>query len=138
MEGISTLRLYLLRTAYLLIGVGLALMIWPRILVHGPDVSHMTTAVWSLLGAVCLLALLGLRYPLKMLPVLLFEFVWKTIWILAFGLPLWRNGSLTGDFADTMFNCLMMVILVPLIPWGYVWRNYVVAPGDRWRTESTP
>ena len=26
------------------------------------------------------------------------------------------------------------VILMPLvIPWGYVWRNYVKRPGDRWK-----
>ena len=26
------------------------------------------------------------------------------------------------------------VILMPIvIPWGYVWRHYVKAPGDRWR-----
>jgi hypothetical protein len=26
------------------------------------------------------------------------------------------------------------VILMPIvIPWGYVWRHYVKAPGNRWR-----
>jgi hypothetical protein len=94
----------------------------------------MNTAVRSLLGAVCLLCGLGLRYPLKMLPVLLFELVWKTIWILSFGLPLWLKGRLTGDFAETMFNCLFTVILVPLLPWGYIYRNYIAVPGDRWRS----
>jgi hypothetical protein len=29
---------------------------------------------------------------------------------------------------------LMGVVLVPLVlPWGYLWRHYVKAPGDRWR-----
>src|SRR4051794_23114796 len=102
MSEISTLRLYLLRGCYLLIFVGLALMIWPGILSHGDDVPNMNTAVRSLLGAVCLLSLLGLRYPLRMLPVLLFELLWKTIWIVFFGIPLWRKGLLTGDFAETM------------------------------------
>ena len=23
--------------------------------------------------------------------------------------------------------------LLPVIPWGYVWRTYVRADGDRWR-----
>ena len=137
MSEVSTLRLYLLRAGYLIIFVGLALMIGPGILFHDESVPHMNTVVRSLLGGVCLLAGVGLRYPLKMLPLLLFEFVWKTIWILSFGLPLWLKGRLTGDFAETMFDCLTMVILVPLIPWGYVFRNYIKAPGDRWRANNS-
>ncbi|HTH51583.1 MAG TPA: hypothetical protein VL501_06605 [Pyrinomonadaceae bacterium] len=133
MHDISLFRLYLLRAGYLIIFVGLALMIWPLILVHDDTVPHMNTAVRSLLGAVCLLAGVGLRYPLKMLPIFLFELVWKTIWIISFGLPLWFKGKLTGDFAETMFNCLFTVILIPLIPWGYVYRNYIKAAGERWR-----
>jgi hypothetical protein len=132
MAEISTLRLYLLRACYLLIAVGLAAMIWPGILSHGDDVPHMNTAVRSLLGAVSLLSLLGLRYPLKMLPILFFEIIWKAIWILSFGLPLWRKGLLTGDFAETMFNCLATVIILPFIPWDYVYRNYIGASGDPW------
>jgi len=27
----------------------------------------------------------------------------------------------------------MVLILVPLIPWVYVWKQYVVKPGERWR-----
>jgi hypothetical protein len=133
MSEISTLRLYFLRAGYLLVAVGLALMIWPGILSHGNDVPHMNTAVRSLLGAVGLLAVVGIRYPLKMLPILIFEFVWKTIWIISFGLPLWRQGLLTGDFAETMFNCLSMVIFIPIMPWDYIWKTYIRAPGDPWR-----
>ncbi len=136
MGELSTLRLYLLRVAYLIIFVGLALMIWPLILWHDDSVPHMNTAVRALLGGVCLLAGVGLRYPVKMLPVLLFELVWKTIWIVSFGLPLWMKGKLTGDYADTMFNCLTTVILIPLLPWGYIYRNYITAPGDRWTRTS--
>ncbi len=36
------------------------------------------------------------------------------------------------DFADDMFNIALGVILMPLvIPWGWVWRNYVKS-GERW------
>lgn len=132
MAEISTLRLYLLRACYLLIGAGLAAMIWPGILRHGDDVPHLNTAVRSLLGAVSLLSFLGLRYPLKMLPILLFELLWKAIWIVSFGIPLWRKGMLTGDFAETMFSCLATVIIIPFIPWDYIYRHFVKAPGDPW------
>ena len=42
------------------------------LLTQTPDVEHMRGVVWALLGAVGLLAVLGIRYPLQMLPLLLF------------------------------------------------------------------
>ena len=134
MDQVSTMRMYLLRALYLLITVGLALMIWPGLLNPPANLSHMAGVVRSVLGAVSLLALLGIRYPLKMLPLLFFELVWKTIWILAFGIPLWSSGRLDADTRQTFFNCLMGVVLVGLaLPWGFVYRSYVKAPSERWR-----
>src|SRR5437660_10277400 len=75
-------RLYVLRAAYLLLVVGLGAMIVPDLISH-PLTSR--GVIPSLLGAVWLLAFVGLRYPLQMLPLLMFEFTWKTIWLLAFG-----------------------------------------------------
>jgi hypothetical protein len=83
---------------------------------------------------VWVLALLGLRYPLQMLPLLMFEFAWKLIWVMAYGLPQWSAGQLTPVTAEDLKNTLVGVVLMPLvIPWGYVWRRYVQQPGDRWR-----
>src|SRR5258705_11505325 len=111
MAEVSTFRLYLLRATYLLMAVGLAIDIWPLILNHPPDVEHMRGVVRSVLGTVALLSLLGIRYPLKMLPLMFFELIWKTIWILAFGLPLLGAHALTPDTRETMKACLMWVIL---------------------------
>ena len=80
-----------------------------------------------------LTAALGLRYPVQMLPVLLFELTWKAIYLVAFALPLWRTRQITTAAAADIQSVLMVVILVPLIPWGYVWKQYVVKPGERWR-----
>jgi hypothetical protein len=133
MSEVSTIRLYLLRGMYLLIVVGLGITIWPGILSPPADLSHMASVVRSVLGAVSLLALLGIRYPLKMLPLLFFELLWKCIWVIAFGIPLWRSGRLTAGTQDTLFNCLLGIVLVPIVlPWGYVFRHYLRAPGDRW------
>jgi len=134
MSEVSTFRLYLLRSLYLLMTVGLALMVWPRFLTSSLNTPHMAGVVRSVLTAVSLLALLGLRYPLKMLPLLFFELGWKLIWVLAFGLPLWRSGQLTAATGETLKACLMGVVLVPIaVPWDYVFRHYVRAGGDRWR-----
>ena len=75
MAEVSTLRLYLLRAMYVFMFVGLAIFEWPGILNPPPGVSNMGSVVGSVLGAISLLALLGIRYPLKMLPLLFFEFL---------------------------------------------------------------
>jgi hypothetical protein len=131
---VSTFRLYLLRAGYLIIAVGLVLMIWPGIIRPPENLSHMGAVVRSVLGAVSLLAALGLRYPLKMLPLLFFELLWKSIWVLAFGLRLWSANKLTPDTSETLSDCLFGIVLVLLVtPWGYVLKHYLKAPGEQWR-----
>lgn len=134
MSEVSLFRLYVLRGAYLLIAVGLALMIWPGLIGHPLHVEHMRGVVRALLGGLGLLALLGVRYPLRMLPLLLFELTWKAIWILSFGLPLWRADALDAATRATLFDCVFGVLLTLLvIPWGHVVEHYLRQPGDRWR-----
>jgi hypothetical protein len=132
---VSLFRLYVLRAAYLLLIVGLGGLVVPQI------VSHPLTdrgVIAALLGGIWLLAFLGLRHPLQMLPLLLFEFAWKVIWVLAYGLPQWSAGQLTPVTSEDLTNTLVGVILMPLvIPWGYVWRRYVKQPGTRWRRTAT-
>ncbi len=119
MNTVSTFRLYLLRGMYLLIAVGMGVQIWPGIIRHPTDLELMRSVVRSFFGALTLLCLLGIRYPIKMLPLLFFEFVWKTIWVLSFGLPLWLGHQLDADSRETLKATLMGVVLVPLVlPWG--------------------
>jgi hypothetical protein len=106
-------------------------MIVPELISH-PVISR--GVIPSLLGAVWVLAFVGLKYPLEMLPLLMFEFAWKSIWAVAYGLPQWSAGQLPPTFAEDSFNIGMGVILMPLvIPWGYVYRHYVKRTGARWR-----
>ncbi|MEA2731997.1 MAG: hypothetical protein QOF70_6472, partial [Acetobacteraceae bacterium] len=116
---------------YLLLVIGLGGMIVPEVVSH-PVISR--GVVPSLLGAVWVLAFVGLKYPLQMLPLLMFEFAWKSIWMLAYGLPQWYAGQLPATFAEDSFNIGVGVILMPfVIPWGYVYRHYVKQSGARWR-----
>jgi hypothetical protein len=129
-EGeVSLFRLYVLRAMYLVLAIGLGAMIVPEL------VSHELTSrgvIPSLLGAVWLLAFLGLKYPLEMLPLLMFEFAWKLIWMLAYGLPQWSAGRYPPTFADDFFNIAFGAVLLFVIPWGYAWRRFVRRPGARW------
>jgi hypothetical protein len=134
---VSICRLYLLRAMYVFIAVGLIVKKWPGIFNPPAVVSHMGTVVGSVLLAVSLLALLGIRYPLKMLPLLFFEFVWKSAWVLMWGLPLWSTNQLDPITQDTLIACLLGVVLVPIVmPWRYVFHQYVGTLGDPWRKQN--
>jgi len=134
MHEVSLFRLYTLRICYLIIAVGLGLTIWPSVIRHTADLAIRHGIQCSLLAGLSLTAVLGLRYPLQMLPLMLFEFAWKIIYLLAFALPLWCTHQLTTSAVEDIQACVMDVIFIPLIPWRYVVRHYIMQPGDRWKS----
>jgi hypothetical protein len=69
---IAVWRLYLVRAGYLLIAIGMGTQKVPAFLHHRPS-ELMHGVVDAMLLALVLLSVLGLRYPLKMLPLLFWE-----------------------------------------------------------------
>jgi hypothetical protein len=133
MHEVSVFRLYILRAMYLFIVVGLGVFLWPEIL--NPE-RHWALAQGEstcMLAAFSLLCMLGLRYPMQMLPVLLWETVWKTLWLLLVPFPQWRAGHIDKALQPTVFACSMVILVYLAIPWGYIYSRYVKAHGDRWR-----
>ncbi|MEP7216759.1 MAG: hypothetical protein ABI782_10945 [Anaerolineaceae bacterium] len=133
MTEVSPIRLWVMRAMYLIMAVGLGLTIWPLIISHGSDLPRMTGVVFALLGAIGLLSLLGLRYPLQMIPLLLFELTWKVVWLAAFAMPRWLDGTLDKGMRSSISDTSLGVVLIFVIPWRHVWANYVAKPGDPWK-----
>jgi len=73
MNEVSLFRLYLLRALYLLIIVGHGIVVWPGVIHHEKPWELMQGVVACMLVAFSALSVLGLRYPLQMLPLLLWE-----------------------------------------------------------------
>ena len=129
---LSLTRLYLMRAGYLLMVVGLAVVKWP--LLPGAHTLPLFEGVTlCLLTAMSLLALLGLRYPVKLLPVLVFESAWKVLWLALVALPKALTGNLDAATVDVLVSCSVVVVILAVTPWRYVWRTYLRATGDRWR-----
>ena len=127
-------RVNLLRLMFLVLVVAMGSMVWNQLLFQSADWPLHTGVAKSMLAALALLSVLGLRYPLQMLPLLMFEFAWKTIWLLSYGLLQWSSGVAPPTFADDFPAIAAGVILMPLvIPWGYVYRSYVRRAMERWR-----
>lgn len=130
--AVALWRLYALRLIYLAIFVGLSRFVWEGLLFRSADWSLMTGIAQSMFAALALLCLLGLRYPLQMLPLIFFETVWKLIWLALIALPAVRNAR-WAEISTTVYECIGVILVFFILPWGYVWRRYVSDPGDRWR-----
>ena len=135
MPEVSTLRLYIMRALYLLMFVGQGALQWPVLINRGADVTFWHGVGAAMLGAMALVAALGIRYPLQMLPLLLFEFAWKLIWVLAILLPKWYANQMDPATLESAPSILMGAIIPLFIPWRYVFAHYVKRPGDRWRNQ---
>jgi hypothetical protein len=60
-----------------------------------------------------------------MLPLLFFELTWKSIWLLRVALPLWSADQMDPRSWEIAMECVIAVIFLVVIPWGYVFEHYV-------------
>ena len=129
--GVSSARLWVMRAMYALLAAGIGLSMWPNILQHPLSMPRMTGVALANIGTIGLLSLIGLRYPLQMIPLLLYELTWKIVWLLAFALPLWRYGSIDAATQRSVYEIGAGLILLLVIPWGYMFDHYIRKPAER-------
>ncbi|WP_222266406.1 hypothetical protein [Modestobacter marinus] len=131
-------RVNLMRVGYAVMGIGLAVVKWPDVIGYDPSMPLYEGVVAVLLTAMSVLALLGLRYPVRLLPILLFEVLWKLIWLTVVAAPVVAAGDMDEAMSEVIVNCSLVVVIVAVVPWRHVWRRYVVAQGDPWRRATHP
>lgn len=124
-------RLYLLRAVFLVFAIS-GFFVHPLWIID-PSLTN-RGMILGFTGGLWVMSFFGLRYPLQMLPILLLEFVFKTLWLLRFGLPQWMAGRSSPQLSEDLILIGGPPILLGLIiPWGYVWRHYIKEPAERWR-----
>lgn len=70
---------------------------------------------------------IGVLRPLKMLPIILLEIVYKTIWLMVVAYPLWKTNTLAGSPAEGLATVFIFVAIpVVIMPWGYFFRTYIL------------
>jgi hypothetical protein len=114
--SLPTYRLKLMRVGYLLMDLGLAVVKWPLI----PDAASLPVfegVVAALLTAMSLLAFLGLRYPVQMLPLLLFDSLWKSIWLVSVAIPHLIAGDMDAAMSSVLFSVSLVVVILAVVPW---------------------
>ena len=132
--ALSVRRLNVMRIGYAVMGVGIAVRNWPLLVNRSEPWPLYEGVTKYMLVAMGLLALLGLRYPVKMLPILLFESAWKLLWLGAVAVPLWIADGMDTATAEVAGAALWVVIILAVIPWRYVFTQYVVNRDDSWRS----
>ncbi len=125
-KKISKIRIYLMKGLYLLTFLSLGHSAWSEIInpseVWGPY-DGVTYSFWA---AYATLMGLGIRYPLKMLPLLLLQLFYKSVWLVGMAYPLWSAGQLDPTSEELLKPFLIAIpIDLIVIPWGYVFKNYL-------------
>ena len=135
MVEVSLARLNAMRAYFALILVERAWRVLPAFVDPERPLGPFDGTAYAFWGALALLAALGLRYPLRMVPLLLIHLVYKSLWLLGVALPRWAVGEpfdpLMTSFAWAMAIGVVLDLLV--MPWSYVVAYYVRSPGDAWR-----
>ncbi|HEY4126960.1 MAG TPA: hypothetical protein VGN70_02840 [Gammaproteobacteria bacterium] len=131
-EGVRPINVYLMRVLYLLMATLLAMDVWNYVLGHQGVWTNQEAMVWSVWAGFSTLAILGVFHPLRMIPILLLEIFYKTMWLILVAYPLWRSGKFAGSSAEAMTYVFIPVVIVYLIlPWGYVLRTYVMGRASK-------
>ena len=70
------------------------------------------------------------RYAgVHLVQILLLRIGYKSIWLIAVAWPLWSADRLAGTAAAEMTYAFLPVIgPIVMVPWSYVFRNYVRSP----------
>lgn len=133
---LSLRRLNVIRVGYLFMGLGLVLVKWP-LLPSAHTLPLYESVTLCLLVAMSVLALLGVRHPARLLPVLVLESAWKVLWLSAVALPQAVAGGMDGATTEVAVNCFFGVVVLAVVPWGHVWRRYVLDRSEPWRSKTT-
>jgi hypothetical protein len=126
--GLSRFRISALRFFYAVIILLLGVQVWTEIITHQEAWQPLPAVAFSFWGALSALAILGLAHPIKMIPLLLIQFSYKLIWLIMVAYPLWAANHLVISQAQglTKANLIGVVLDLLVIPWGYVFKKYIL------------
>ena len=128
-EGVYRINIYLLRLLYFLVVIFVARDSWTVILMHQGSWDYLQAVAYCVWAAYATLSVVGLIHPLKMIPIVLFEIFYKSIWLIIVAYPLWSKHQLVGSPAEQLTYAFLWLPLPLLaVPWPYVLRNYFSLP----------
>ncbi len=119
-------RLHTMRGLFFLNFISLAFDNWSTILFPGEHMGVLTGVAVSFWAGFSLLNLIGVRFPLKLLPILMLQLLYKSAWIIGTYWPARSAGIIDAAIQEFFWICLAGIALnLVIIPWGYVYQEYV-------------
>lgn len=126
-EGVPRINIYLLRLLFTLMFFFLSYDAWSHIFNHKGPWDNANAAAWCMWGSYAIISFIGIIRPLKMLPIVLFEIVYKLAWLAIVAYPLWAKNELAGSPAEGMARVFIWVILpIVAMPWRYFFRTHLL------------
>ncbi|WP_422859681.1 hypothetical protein ACOKFD_01755 [Flagellimonas sp. S174] len=126
-KGVWPIKVYVLKLFFLLMFLFAAKDAWSELMTHKGEWNPEIAIAWCAIAAYTTLSSLGIFHTLKMLPIMLFMFFYKGLWLMFVAYPLYKKGQLAvSEAADWV--PIFMLIIIPMIftPWQYVFKTYVL------------
>ncbi len=112
---------------FLLMAVVLGKDVWTYILSHQGIWNPTEAMAWVVWASFSMLAILGIVNPLRMLPVVMLEIIYKLLWLGIVAYPSWKSNQPMDATTEQMTNGFLWVVLpIVAMPWRYFFRTYVV------------
>lgn len=125
-EGVFKINIYLLRVLFFLMFFFLGRDAWAHILNANGSWSPAEAVAWCVWASYAVLSVIGIFRPLKMLPLVMLEILYKRLWLVVVAYPLWAANQLVGSPAEKMTYTFLWVILpITAMPWKYMFETYI-------------
>lgn len=119
-------RLHLMRALFFLNFISLAFDNWSAVLFPAEQMDVLSGVAISFWAGFALLNLIGVRFPLKMLPILLLQLLYKSAWILGTYRPAHASGNIDEGIQEFFWICVAGITLnLLIIPSRYVYRAFI-------------
>ena len=126
-DGVRPMNVYMLRTFFLLMFLFVGFDSWSYLLRHTGTWTPMASVAWCMFASYSLLSILGVFQPLKMLPIMIFMVLYKSLWLLFVAYPLWAAGQLAGSPMEAMARIFIWIpVAIVAVPWKYAFDKYVL------------
>lgn len=131
-QGILPIKIYVLRLFFILMFFMAGKDAWQKLLTHEGPWDPEVAIAWCAITAYTTLSGIGIFHTLKMLPIMLFMFLYKGLWLFFVAYPLWTQDQLMGSAYETWtFTFMLLIIPFLFTPWKYVFNSYILGKGTQ-------
>ena len=125
-EDVRNINIYLLRGLFLLTCFVLGRQVWTFIFSHSGVWESEQAVAYSVFAGFTLLAFLGMINPIKMLPLLFLEIIYKVLWLYLVAYPVWfSNQAVSATVESRIFAFSLVLIPIVIMPWKYAYKTYI-------------